>query len=51
MPPVPAFYAHPRSLDEMVSHSCARALDFFGIDTDSIQRWSGLKEALKENAP
>ncbi|MCW2307711.1 UbiX family flavin prenyltransferase [Rhodobium gokarnense] len=51
MPPVPAFYAHPGSLDEMVTHSSARALDLFGIDTDAIQRWGGLKDALTENAP
>src|SRR5690606_10365107 len=33
MPPVPAFYARPRTLDEMVTHSTARALDLFDIDT------------------
>jgi 4-hydroxy-3-polyprenylbenzoate decarboxylase len=31
-PPVPAFYATPSSLDEMVTHSVARALDLFGLD-------------------
>ena len=31
MPPVPAFYAKPQTLDEMVAHSVARALDLFGI--------------------
>src|SRR3569833_1996459 len=30
MPPVPAFYAKPDSLDAMLAHSVARALDLFG---------------------
>jgi len=40
-PPLPAFYAKPASLDEMVSHSVARALDLFGLDTGSLPRWTG----------
>ncbi len=40
-PPLPAFYAKPASLDEMVSHSVARALDLFGLDTGSFPRWTG----------
>ena len=40
-PPLPAFYARPASLDEMVSHSVARALDLFGLDTGSFPRWTG----------
>jgi len=39
MPPVPAFYALPNSVDEMVTHSVARALDLFGFDID-IPRWA-----------
>ncbi|MCD7963359.1 MAG: UbiX family flavin prenyltransferase [Rikenellaceae bacterium] len=38
MPPVPSFYTHPRSIDDMVTHSVGRALDLFGIITD-IPRW------------
>ena len=40
-PPLPAFYAKPASLDEMVSHSVARALDLFGLDTRTFPRWTG----------
>jgi len=43
MPPVPAWYARPATLDELVTHSVARALDLFGIDTDQIARWPGLR--------
>lgn len=42
MPPVPALYAHPASIDEMVEHTVSRALDLFGIDTGRVSRWAGL---------
>jgi 4-hydroxy-3-polyprenylbenzoate decarboxylase len=38
MPPVPAFYTRPQSLDDVVMQSVGRALDLFGIDCD-IPRW------------
>lgn len=37
-PPLPAFYAKPQSLDDMVAHSVGRALDLFGLDSP-IRRW------------
>ena len=40
MPPVPAFYTRPTSIDEIVAHSIGRALDLFGIDS-GMARWSG----------
>jgi flavin prenyltransferase len=39
MPPVPAFYARPASLDDIVNHSVGRALDLFGLDTKLVRRW------------
>ncbi|WP_134724344.1 UbiX family flavin prenyltransferase [Paracoccus luteus] len=50
MPPVPAFYAMPQSLDEVVTHSTARALDLFDIDTGAVKRWNGLKDALGDSS-
>lgn len=38
MPPVPAFYAKPASLRDMVDQTVGRALDLFGLDT-GISRW------------
>ena len=38
-PPVPAFYAKPRSLEEMVDQTLGRALDLFGIDAGTVRRW------------
>ena len=39
MPPLPAFYARPESLEDMVDQSVGRALDLFGLDWDSTRRW------------
>ncbi|ANF57682.1 UbiX family flavin prenyltransferase [Halotalea alkalilenta] len=38
-PPVPAFYARPGSLEEMVDHSLGRVLDLFDIDVGVVKRW------------
>jgi 4-hydroxy-3-polyprenylbenzoate decarboxylase len=38
-PPMPAFYAHPTSLEEMVDQSVGRALDLFGLDWTPVKRW------------
>lgn len=40
-PPVPAFYADLRDLDDMVAHSVGRALDLFDIEAP-LRRWKGL---------
>lgn len=46
-PPVPAFYNHPQSLDDMVNHIVARVLDQFGIAADFARRWSGQMRTKK----
>lgn len=38
-PPVPAFYAAPHTLEEMVDHTVGRVLDLFDIDTGVVKRW------------
>lgn len=38
-PPVPAMYARPQTIDEMIDHSLGRALDLFGIASDRVHRW------------
>lgn len=38
-PPVPAFYARPRSIEEMVDQSIGRVLDLFGLAAPNVQRW------------
>ena len=39
-PPLPAFYALPKTIDEMVDHTVGRVLDLFGIDV-GMPRWGG----------
>jgi flavin prenyltransferase len=41
-PPVPAFYARPESLEQMVDHTLGRVLDLFDIETKAVSRWGGL---------
>ncbi|MGQ9369657.1 UbiX family flavin prenyltransferase [Azospirillum sp. ST 5-10] len=38
-PPVPAFYAKPRSVDDLVDHAVGRVLDLFGLDSGRLRRW------------
>ncbi|MBV9829423.1 MAG: UbiX family flavin prenyltransferase [Alphaproteobacteria bacterium] len=38
-PPVPAFYAKPQSLGEMVDQTLGRVLDLFDIDAGIVRRW------------
>jgi 4-hydroxy-3-polyprenylbenzoate decarboxylase len=40
-PIVPAFYTRPRTVDDIVNHTCGRLLDLFGIDTGMVKRWKG----------
>jgi len=47
-PPVPAFYAKPKSIEDMVAHSVARILDLFGIHSPGLARWQGLKGSPAE---
>jgi 4-hydroxy-3-polyprenylbenzoate decarboxylase len=50
-PPVPAFYALPKSIDEMVNHTLARVLELFDIDTGQVHRWTGERERPKTREP
>jgi len=42
IPPVPAFYNHPQTLDQMIHHIVMRALDQFGVHIDASTRWDGI---------
>ena len=41
MPPVPAFYHRPATIDDIVTQTVGRALDLFGIDAKAVRRWNG----------
>ena len=44
-PPLPAFYNHPASIDEMVDHTVARVLDMFALGTPGAPVWQGMRGA------
>jgi len=55
-PPMPAFYNHPKTLDDIVGYTVTRILDQFGIHLDTAGRWEGVmvtggKPAAKRTAP
>ena len=41
LPPMPAFYNHPRTIDDLVDHTVVRMLDSFGLDVQGAARWAG----------
>ncbi len=49
-PPMPAFYARPASLAEMVDQCVGRALDPFGLDWARVNRWGEALDPMGEDA-
>jgi 4-hydroxy-3-polyprenylbenzoate decarboxylase len=47
MPPVPALYIKPKSIDDIIDHTVGRVLDLLGLDTDLVQRWNGLGKSSR----
>ncbi len=43
-PPVPAFYARPKTIAQLVDHTVGRVLDLFGIRVARLPRWRGMRE-------
>ena len=39
LPPIPAFYGRPKTLDDVIDHTVGRVLDQFEIEHDLLQRW------------
>ena len=48
MPPMPAFYAMPKSIDDLVAHTVGRVLDLFGVHSAKLARWQGMKGTPQE---
>lgn len=48
MPPVPGFYARPRTLDDIVNQTVGRALDLFDIDAGVVRRWTEEEKAVED---
>jgi flavin prenyltransferase len=45
MPPVPAFYHRPRTIDDVINQTVGRALDLFDIDPGIVKRWRAEQDA------
>ncbi|MBI2460240.1 MAG: UbiX family flavin prenyltransferase [Candidatus Rokubacteria bacterium] len=41
LPPVPAFYHHPKTIEDLVDHTIGRVLDRFGIEQGLVPEWRG----------
>ena len=41
LPPIPAFYHRPRTIQEVIDHTIGKVLDIFGIEHNLFSRWSG----------
>jgi flavin prenyltransferase len=39
MPPIPAFYGRPKTIEDIVDHTVGRLLDLFGIENELLKRW------------
>jgi len=39
IPPVPAFYHHPKTIDDIINQSVGKVLDYIGIEHDLFKRW------------
>ncbi|MBV9376602.1 MAG: UbiX family flavin prenyltransferase [Alphaproteobacteria bacterium] len=46
-PPVPAFYAKPNTLAEMIDQTLGRVLDLFGFETEGVKRWGEVPGAAE----
>lgn len=47
LPPTPAFYSHPRSIEDLLDHLTGKVLDLFEIDHHLYQRWEGPRPRIE----
>ncbi len=50
MPPVPAFYTRPQSIDDIINQTVGRILDQFELDASLFTRWEGLRQSTQAKA-
>ncbi|WP_029590964.1 non-oxidative hydroxyarylic acid decarboxylases subunit B [Franconibacter pulveris] len=50
VPPMPAFYNHPKTIEDITRHIVARVLDQFGLNDPQARRWGGLHDTGSANS-
>jgi 4-hydroxy-3-polyprenylbenzoate decarboxylase len=48
LPPVPAFYHHPQTVEDIVDHTVGKVLDLFDIEHDLFVRWGGQGSGIRD---
>jgi len=51
LPPMPAFYNHPKTVEDVIDHIVMRVLDQFGIEAPFAKRWDGHMQTAATIAP
>ena len=51
VPPMPAFYSQPQTIDDLINHSVGRVLDLFDLDAGIVKRWEGPKRLPENEEP
>lgn len=49
IPPIPAFYNHPQTIEDIIDHNTMKLLDHLGIETETSRRWTGLAAEKVKN--
>jgi 4-hydroxy-3-polyprenylbenzoate decarboxylase len=50
LPPVPAFYYRPRTIEELIDHTVGKLLDALGVDHDLFPRWGENQQSFESTA-
>ncbi len=51
VPPIPAFYHHPKTIDDIINQSVGKVLDYMGIEHDLFKRWDNAELDKLVNKP
>jgi flavin prenyltransferase len=51
LPPLPAFYPRPQTVDDLVNHTVGRALDHLGVPHTLVQEWTGTARPRRPSPP
>lgn len=49
VPPMPAFYNRPKTVDDIINHTVGRILDLIGIESGMVRRWAGAGNSLSSD--